>query len=365
MNPAPLTARPPRTACLLLVLVGGLGLAFLTGCPGPGVTIVDADGDVGRYNALAVGAGTVGIAYYDADRGGLKYTSKPLDAGTGWAPPVVIDAEGDVGRFVSLRMDSSGFPRVSYHDRTHGALKYAEQTPAGWNVQTVASSGATGLHTSLALDRHDRPWISFYDYGRQRLMIARRRGAGWRVGPVGPTPLDGIHGRLVLDPVTGAPGVLFIDLGDQAVRYAARRGHAWTVTTVDPRGPFQGALDLKVDPGSGTLLATYCSTGHEEIRVARRNGEAWEVEIVASDAMLWGRPALAVVDGDALVAYSRANRRLVVAARTDLGWDERPIDGVFSYFFGPPSMSAIRGGKFCLSYHATKLRQLRFYEGTG
>jgi len=259
---------PSVTMIVLQGLLLLMSLAAFTGCPGPGVTIVDSDGDVGRHNALAIGTGRMGIAYYDADRGQLKYAEKSVCSSGKWTEPVVVDDTGDVGRFVSLCMDSSDSPRVSYHDRTEGDLKYGERTSGGWVVQTVVSPGMTGMHTSLALDQDGQPWISFYDYDLQRLMLAGKTGAGWLVETVGPVPVNGINGKLVLDKTSGTPIILFLDLSTQRICCATKQSETWSIATVDSQGPFQDALDVALDPSSQTLLAAYFSAGRQEIQTA-------------------------------------------------------------------------------------------------
>ena len=75
---------------------------------------------------------------------------------------------------------AAGSFNVSYWDATHGDLKYASHSPAGWTIETVDSVGVVGEYTSLALDATGRPHISYYDATNGDLKYAPAgRGSSW------------------------------------------------------------------------------------------------------------------------------------------------------------------------------------------
>ena len=66
---------------------------------------------------------------------------------------------GDTGWYLSLALNSSGYPGISYHYESPGQdLKYAVWNGSAWNNQTVDSVSAhTGRWTSLVFDRLGQP----------------------------------------------------------------------------------------------------------------------------------------------------------------------------------------------------------------
>jgi hypothetical protein len=86
------------------------------------IETVDFGPGVGWYASLAVDAAdNPHIAYYDHDKGDLKYARWD---GTSWSLSVV-DHDGNVGRYCSLALDGDGNPHIAYYDKTNGDLKYA------------------------------------------------------------------------------------------------------------------------------------------------------------------------------------------------------------------------------------------------
>jgi hypothetical protein len=63
--------------------------------------------------------------YYDINNYDLKLAHL---SGTAWITQTV-DSEGDVGRYNSLALDQVGCPHISYYDTTNGDLKYAYLPP--------------------------------------------------------------------------------------------------------------------------------------------------------------------------------------------------------------------------------------------
>ncbi len=71
------------------------------------------------------------------------------------------DPGPDVGAYTDLVAD--GRPQIAYYDRDRGALKYATLTSNGWQHHEVDGSaiGDTGLYASIALDAGRRPVIAY------------------------------------------------------------------------------------------------------------------------------------------------------------------------------------------------------------
>ncbi|MDW8064406.1 MAG: carboxypeptidase regulatory-like domain-containing protein, partial [Anaerolineae bacterium] len=82
---------------------------------------------------------------------------------------------------MSLALDGTGNPHISYYDASNGALKYARWTGSGWEIQKVDAGGDVGQYTSLALDSAGNPHISYYDASNGALKYAHWTGSGWEI----------------------------------------------------------------------------------------------------------------------------------------------------------------------------------------
>ena len=97
-------------------------------------------GDVGRFISMATTPGrTLGLAYFDATRGALRYL------GPGEAPRVIDAGLADtgprrrvtVGQYPSLRYDTAGQAHIVYTDATTPALRHITVRAAGASPPTV------------------------------------------------------------------------------------------------------------------------------------------------------------------------------------------------------------------------------------
>jgi hypothetical protein len=159
---------------------GDLKLATCTaGCktasPSWVVTIVDSDGDTGRYAQLRLRDGNPVISYYDVTRGVLKLATCTAGCETGapsWIRTTIdTDPGGDDDRF-SMRLNA-GNPVVSYNDFLGGGVKLATCT-AGCATASptwvIARVSASGSWSSLALDA-GKPVVSYYSGGTLMLAV--------------------------------------------------------------------------------------------------------------------------------------------------------------------------------------------------
>jgi hypothetical protein len=77
----------------------------------------------------------------------------------------IAEPGDDVGWDTDVVVDATGTPRISYHDRTSGDLKYAVFNGASWNVHVVDAQGNTGRFTSMVLDSGGVPLIAYMTTG--------------------------------------------------------------------------------------------------------------------------------------------------------------------------------------------------------
>ncbi len=137
---------------------------------------IDTSGDVGRNVALAIGPDQrLAVAYEDSTTGRLKFARRA--ANLVWSRSIV-DANTRGVSFISLAVDASSTPHISYYDATPADLKYATFPGSSWTTVTLANRGPVGLFTELSLEG-DRPRILYYDRRIDALNQFRLESAGW------------------------------------------------------------------------------------------------------------------------------------------------------------------------------------------
>jgi hypothetical protein len=104
-----------------------------------------------------------------------------------------VDADGDVGRSCALAVGTDGSVHIAYHDGTHAKVKYAKRDrgATAWSIRTLASQGNLYDSVDLALDPEDHVHIVFYDRLQGTLFYATTRS---RVG-VQQTSWSHLRGR--------------------------------------------------------------------------------------------------------------------------------------------------------------------------
>ncbi len=161
---------------------GGWESRDIDGCPRP-----DGCGDVetnrGEWAALGLVAGEPRVAFYDRARGDLDLAVRDT-AGAwrvsvldGWDPITGMDT-GDVGRFASLALDPKRRVGVAYYDATRGQLRYLAPTGASSGplrvddgVYADAATGSmrhnpVGQHVALRYDPQGVAHMVYLDAGR-------------------------------------------------------------------------------------------------------------------------------------------------------------------------------------------------------
>ncbi|NWG10632.1 hypothetical protein HXY33_02610 [Candidatus Bathyarchaeota archaeon] len=204
------------------------------------------------------------ISYY-YDGSDLKYAH--LDE-SGWHK-TIIDEEGNVGKFNSIAIDSINRPHISYGDETmpttNYKLKYAYYDGSTWQIQVVTDD-FNGWGTSIAVDSNNRPHIS-YCGGEPNffLMHAYYDDSTWQTETVDDSGNVGMwYSSIALDS-SDRPRISYYDNDHQTLKYASWDGTTWQTETVDyayGTGKFNClALDPSGNPHisySGTLK--YAST---------------------------------------------------------------------------------------------------------
>ncbi len=142
------------------------------------VTTVDAEGSVGQFPSLAIGADGIPLITYRADSGAslkLAVCADPTCAGS--ATVTTLDNSADLGRFSSIAIGTDGNPVISYLDGTNADLKVAkcvDPTCTGATTFTaVDTAGNVGSYTSITIGLDGNPVISYHDDSNGDLKVAR------------------------------------------------------------------------------------------------------------------------------------------------------------------------------------------------
>ncbi len=129
------------------------------------------------YIGYAGGSDTVRLARQDAD---------------GWQTQIVDNGRIDHDSDVSLALDDTGFPQLtyrtsSYYSMSPSSLKHAQQTDHSWSITTIDTSA--GQYNSLTIDKSGYPHVAYYDeaYHRLKYAVVRPMVAPPDCGPI-PTP---------------------------------------------------------------------------------------------------------------------------------------------------------------------------------
>ena len=95
------------------------------------------------------GRNHLGVAYFDATHHALRYAEDVRCHR--WATDLVDD-EGDVGRFCALAFDAKGAPRISYFDSTSRTVRVAMRSGTRWYITpAVAGAGQQARESSIAV----------------------------------------------------------------------------------------------------------------------------------------------------------------------------------------------------------------------
>ena len=151
-------------------------------------------------------------------------------------------SERNGGDGISLALDGTGLPRISYYNDKFEDVYYAAFDGKTWTIVDAVPSGTVDTSgTSLALDKSGRPRISYveksmgYHPNPRTVMLTSFDGTAWKKEVV--DPARNVRGRtsLALDS-KGNPRITYFDYENGNLRYAARDGAAWSTEPVAPAG---------------------------------------------------------------------------------------------------------------------------------
>jgi len=204
---------------------------------------VDDTYGVGQFSSIAVNPSTggIGIAYYDATNGQLKYAHGEICAICPWSidiidKPIAFPLD-NMGKYASIKFDKFGNPSIAYYfeitsgvdslmvaSYVGGNADCGSGTAKGWLCSTIQSGEGVGQYASLALDGSDRPRIAYYHGGNDALMYAYHNGVSWTIREILPTT-SGQYASLYVDVDNGdLPHIAHYDSSNGNLEYAVYVG---------------------------------------------------------------------------------------------------------------------------------------------
>jgi len=262
---------------------------------------VDTSGIVnGIYPSLAFDtSNNPHVSYFDWENKKLKYAVK--SAGS-WSTQTLTDS-GDQGYGTSIAVDSSSHPRIAYTDCTNHLIKMKNYNGVSWDDDTVGSSG-TGSdcydsQISLALDSSGDPNLSYYDLGATDLLFAIKKSGVWSIETVDSNGTAGKRQSMVLD-ASDHPHIVYVGTGSHP-KYATKNG-TWStqILTIDHyvmRGINSIALDSSGYPH--IFVSDNDALGDETYQLKHfyYDGAAFQSESVGTttEAIMDGR--IILIDG--------------------------------------------------------------------
>ncbi len=248
--------------------------------PSPGqylwhIEVVDEG--LGEYDAgPSLKLDTMGyphISYIDGESFSLKYAR--FD-GSNWQIETVEDVRLVCGT-TSLALDTLNRPHISYTRSNNGEivhLGYAYYDGTGWYTETVDSTDYSGSYSCLALDSAGRPHISYYRYTETggTIQYARYDGLDWHIETIA-NILFSRHSTLLID-TADRPHLSY---SNGTAKYAYHDGTTWQVFTLEPDS---GGSSLALDDANLPHLI-YIKDFHKGFRYAYYDGIVWHLETVA------------------------------------------------------------------------------------
>ncbi len=233
---------------------------------------IDSTYGVGKYSSIAINpvSGEIGISYYDAPNGKLKFAHANICSTCFWSidtvdQPLLFPTD-KMGQYSSLKYHSNGTPYIAYYFENTGnvdALMVASYVGSGgdcgygsaagkWQCDTIQTGEGVGQFASLALDGSDRPRIAYYDGGNGALMYAYQYGGSWTIREILPTN-SGQYASLYVDVDNGdLPHIAHYDSSNGKLGYAVYVGSGGTCGFNSSSTKFEWQCDEIESVGTST-----------------------------------------------------------------------------------------------------------------
>jgi hypothetical protein len=196
---------------------------------------------------------------------------------------------------MSLALDATGSPHLSYYNYEENFLKHACWTEKGWEIQVVDGISCTPNTSPAVLDSAGGWHIVCGGTERSLQYAYLNFGASqWIAETIG----NGINPTLSLD-TSGQPHVSYLgytEAGDWVLQYAHKADNAWKTLTVNDMG--EGGiseLSLDMDTSGNPHLVYYKDWPESTLNYAHWTGTEWDIRIIDDSIGTLYVPALTAI----------------------------------------------------------------------
>jgi hypothetical protein len=291
-------------------------------------------GTVGHSPSLGIdNAGNYHLGYIDTSRKMLRYAYRGREE-QHWDK---MDLDSSVGYSAALALDAHGKPHFAYQGFYENGLHYAVWDGSVWHKQLIDPL-SVAFFMSMQIDKSDHPKISYYKRMNPdssfalQLKYAYFDGTSWYRETVDPREGTGKFNTLALDG-EGNPHIVYSNIVSYDLEYAHWDGTQWVHATPDTRrasGGILGASGLAID-GNGKVCFVYVEYSHHQLKFTYKNGNTWESEIIqqlSAKTDQIDRISMKFDHQNRLhIAYiDYARNELKYGLRTDHGWQLESVD---------------------------------------
>ncbi len=302
-------------------------------------TIVDS-GQAGSHNSMVLNSsGNPVMSYYDAGgiNGDLRVAICANPTCTASTITSVDVGPNDAGMFTSLQLDSSGFPVIAYYDATTDSVNLArchDTTCGSATLIVVDSSSFVGFDgISLQLDSSGNPVMSYYDLTNNRLMLAHCTNAictGVVINVVDDLGNVGQYSSMKLD--GGLPVISYYDATNGDLKLASCLDPncvSVDIQVLDSTGDVGWDTSLQL----GSVYVSYYDVSNSALKLAYLPDDPLPATAAADDASPQALPET----GFAMGRSTQLAQPYVAYAATDLRLSI-PSQGVDARIVGVPAV---------------------------
>ncbi len=243
----------------------------------PARTTVDAMGDAGSFNDLAVGNGTVHISYVSTVGNRLNRISQLKYArndGSGWTTEVIqwgpANSTSSIA-YTSIAVSSDGTVHISYRG-LNNELRYAWGTSGSWNHEAVPGVFGIGA-TSILLDGDGIPHIIYYIPGASGGLYHAWKTAGlWQTELIAPRTIIGSPSSALWHPTAEQIFIAAYDFYAQRDLMVFESGNSWISERVEVAEDTGKYASIDVGP-DGCLHIVFFNQTARQLKVARQETE--------------------------------------------------------------------------------------------
>jgi hypothetical protein len=232
---------------------------------------VDSNGSWGQ--SITFGQSGNPRISYSSNMTGATYLKYAYNDGKRWGIEVV---ETTGSNSPSIKLDSFGRPCIAYGSSDGEVVKFALKDGDTWRIETVGECYAhVPISVSLALDGSDTPHISYVDYLKHQLNYAVYEDGTWHVDTLTSSEVDNPT-AIAVDSL-GNPCISYAIESGEGIKAAIWKGSYWEKSTIDREANGCRYNDIAVGPNDIIYVAYSCWKG---LKYATYLTSGWELETI-------------------------------------------------------------------------------------